>query len=105
EQDPYVPFDLGKDGIDVHVVPFFGNTDDRDLLYHAFFEQYADGLVGGFGRGPLAYADEQVILADDHDVAAFQRYLPVIAFPWQEEVVMGVGQLYDLVLVFPEERV
>src|SRR6185312_5853546 len=105
EKDPDISPDLGKDGIDVHIIPLFRDPDDGDLFNHILFKQDVDGLVCRFEGGPLADADQEMVFADHHDVAAFEGNLVVVAFPRKQKMVVGIGKLDDLVLVLCEERV
>ncbi len=59
----------------------------------------------GFERSPFAHPDQEVVFADDHDVAAFEGDLVVVAFPGQKEMMVGIRQLDDLILVFFEQGV
>ena len=87
----------------MHEVPLLRDADDGDLLDDILFEQHFDGLMCSFQRSPFADPDQQVVLTDDHHVTAFEGNLVVVSFPGQQEMVVGIRQFDDLVLVFFEQ--
>jgi hypothetical protein len=78
EQHPDVAFYLRKNSVDVHIIPFLRNLDNRNFINHIFVKQNPDYLLGGIERSSFAAPDQQVVFGHNHYITPFERRARII---------------------------